>query len=597
MVKFCTFDITKSLNMLSKYTAVLFLLFVSSGLFAQLPDGSEAPNFNLTDLNGNTHILYDILEEDKSMIIDFSATWCGNCWNYHQSKALDNVYDMYGPDGTDKTRVLWIEADANTSAECITNSSGCMGSTIGDWTNGSNHPYINLDNSNISVKSDYNINSFPTIIGIAPNKKMYEIGKLTNLNTWDSWINETFALDYTATVSENAIDLEVIAGSGTISYEWSNGATSQDLNDLDPGIYYCTITEGRGHSIETIMFEINASSISISCPPSVQSHCSIDDIPAYNNVEDFTNAGGLISGNTDPNSFVLISETSDEQQCPETFTRVYSIGNGSGQVVECTQEIIIHDTEAPLIIFNNDILISETELESSKITSFEILEMQASTIEDNCGIDPSSIALVEEISSNTVCEEIIRNYEISDYCGNVASFSQSVFIELGSSAELSFNSSNDELSVNFQPSSNFDDIIQSYLWDFGDGMNSSESMPSHNFDMIGTYNVCLTVSTAQCGDKTTCMDIEVKMDVSVHNQSIQSTIEFYPNPAGENIHLLPNSKELILYHVSIIDLKGNQVLHLNNPSQIVDISGLETGVYIIQFSSNAGNVIKKLVKI
>jgi PKD repeat protein len=36
--------------------------------------------------------------------------------------------------------------------------------------------------------------------------------------------------------------------------------------------------------------------------------------------------------------------------------------------------------------------------------------------------------------------------------------------------------------------------INSWHWDFGDGLSSSEQNPSHQYDNPGTYNICLTVS-------------------------------------------------------------------------------------------------------
>jgi hypothetical protein len=52
----------------------LVLLFSGAAAFAQLPNGSVAPDFTATDINGQTHTLSEYLAAGKTVIIDISAT-------------------------------------------------------------------------------------------------------------------------------------------------------------------------------------------------------------------------------------------------------------------------------------------------------------------------------------------------------------------------------------------------------------------------------------------------------------------------------------------------------------------------------------------
>src|SRR5690606_27460594 len=99
--------------------------------------------------------------------IDISATWCGPCWNYHSSHALADLYESYGPGGSDEVVVLFIEGDPTTSVSSIygVNVPSDQSSTQGNWTVGSPYPIIDSG----AIADLYDINAFPTIFRICPD--------------------------------------------------------------------------------------------------------------------------------------------------------------------------------------------------------------------------------------------------------------------------------------------------------------------------------------------------------------------------------------------------------------------------------------------
>jgi hypothetical protein len=169
-----------------KLSSLLVTLTIGLSLNAQLPNGSVAPNWTATDINGTVHQLYEYLNADKIVILDFSATWCGPCWNYHNSAAMKNFYNQYGPNGTNQAMVIFLEGDTRTNTACLYGPTGCNFTTMGNWVAGTPYPIIDLPNGTIS--GAYRVAFFPTIYGIYPNRMLTELGQV-NLTGFVNYLN------------------------------------------------------------------------------------------------------------------------------------------------------------------------------------------------------------------------------------------------------------------------------------------------------------------------------------------------------------------------------------------------------------------------
>ena len=165
----------------------IIALFLFGNTYSQLPNGSVAPDFTLTDINGTTHTLYDYLGSGYTVFIDFSAVWCGPCWGYHTSGALEDLYINHGPAGmpnvstatTDDVMVFFIEGDGSDLA-CL-QGTGC--GTAGDWVAGTPYPIICTDGqassggNNTAVTSAYSIGYWPTVYQVCPDRLLTECGQ------------------------------------------------------------------------------------------------------------------------------------------------------------------------------------------------------------------------------------------------------------------------------------------------------------------------------------------------------------------------------------------------------------------------------------
>lgn len=179
-IYFVVITYKKILKMKKLYLLFALLVSVAFTASAQLPDGSTAPDWTLTDINGVEHHLYEYLDSGYTVVIDFSATWCGPCWNYHNSGALEELYINHGPAGmpnvsentTDDVMVFFIEGDGNTT---MADLQGTGGNTQGDWITGTPYPIID----DASMTGPYEIAYWPTIYTICTNKEIQESGQIT----------------------------------------------------------------------------------------------------------------------------------------------------------------------------------------------------------------------------------------------------------------------------------------------------------------------------------------------------------------------------------------------------------------------------------
>lgn len=154
------------------YTAALIMAFTCK-LHAQVGDGTTAPDFTFTDLNGNSQNLYTYLNQGKYVALDVSATWCGPCWQYHtQVKTMEDIYNTHDTPGDNKWKVLWVEGDKSTTDADV---KGTGTNTKGDWTKNTPFPIMNPASGTdlTNFMKGFNIKFYPTLYIICPNKKIY----------------------------------------------------------------------------------------------------------------------------------------------------------------------------------------------------------------------------------------------------------------------------------------------------------------------------------------------------------------------------------------------------------------------------------------
>ncbi|MBK6932687.1 MAG: redoxin domain-containing protein [Saprospirales bacterium] len=318
-----------------KHWASALLLIVALQAHAQLPTGSIAPDFVAKDLTGKEWRLYDLLDQGKIVVLEFSATWCPPCWAYHIGHAMHNFYTQHGPEGDDRARVLFIEGDPATNENCLNGAAGCNNYTPGSWVAGTPFPIIN----DHTIADTFQIQYYPTIFIVCPNRKVYEVGQWNAANLWEQAV--------TCPVAYGATNAGI--------FDYSTGTPFQEICDvLTPHPAFSLVNLGsqalkqatlglfwNGNAIQTIEWTgylglygeapIAFDQYPVSTSGALQTRLlSVNNAPADDDTSNNTRSDSFTLAQAFPDLNVLLKIRTD-QYGPETY---WELRDAQGAVLE-----------------------------------------------------------------------------------------------------------------------------------------------------------------------------------------------------------------------------------------------------------------------
>jgi hypothetical protein len=131
---------------------------------------------------------------------------------------------------------------------------------------------------------------------------------------------------------------------------------------------------------------------------------------------------------------------------------------------------------------------------------------------------------------------------------------------------------------------NPDDPVVGYRWTFGDGSAATGREVTHQYNVPGTYEVCLTIKTQRGCETRICKPLHVPGNT-------QSALQITPNPVINNMHVLFYSTHNEQVVIKVVNNNGvivrtwtrNATQGANNWD--FDVSTLGAGAYTLYVQS------------
>ena len=192
--------------MLGRFISSFLLMFGSFVLLnANTDAGFAIDNFVLTDINGEKYELDQMMREGKHVVLNFGTTWAPSSWRYEKTEVLSNVKKLNDLSGKENLVVLFLEADLKTDLNCIRGNESCNYSSMGDWTKVIDYPIVDLTEEELNFLKKYQIDEYPTIYGIKPDRSISSLGQ-ADMSRVLSWMEGTpfaYQMPTTINVSSN----------------------------------------------------------------------------------------------------------------------------------------------------------------------------------------------------------------------------------------------------------------------------------------------------------------------------------------------------------------------------------------------------------
>ena len=548
--------------------AAFFMLACS---YAQLPNGSTAPDFTLYEIdkaNGNmitdhSFNLYNLLDAEKSVFIDVSATWCGPCWSFHQSGTLDALWTNFGPNSSiNDSYVLWIEGDEGNYASLSGTGTDAGGSaTQGNWLAGVEYPIIPLhlspnNSSSSSFLSGYAIAYYPTIYLVCPNRKVYEMDRdeASGYNYAQKWHNIKMDLCPSITNTNDAFLMAPAASQSMFYCECSFQPQVTLQNVGTANLTSATLRLTMGNNVQTYNWTGNLAQFASEVVTLPTITCTENGAQTYTvevvDVNDQADEGS--SGN------VIVSEFMT-QLYAESATATQNFSNS-----DLTPWSIQDLSDGYCFVYNGALIFNSYSASNGKKA-----ELYAPLVNFSNANEPKiAFDLCYKRYNNNSNDKL--QIMVSTDCGNTWT---TVFDKSGA-----------DLATGANTTSNYVPSASDYQTQVVDLANFASN------DKV----IIKFVFTSNFGNNIWIDNVNIfNGPASIQETGVNSSLVIFPNPVKDVLNI---NYDKAISQIDVYDVNGKLVKTLTTVGSSINVSDLSDGIYMLNIQTEEGLVIRKIVK-
>lgn len=151
--------------------------------------------------------------------------------------------------------------------------------------------------------------------------------------------------------------------------------------------------------------------------------------------------------------------------------------------------------------------------------------------------------------------------------------------------DFSFNNTS---GTGFTAFTNLSADADTYSWNFGDGVTSTNINPTHIYAASGTYNACLTAYN-HYDNAMTCQDVTVEI-TGIENTLLDHAISIFPVPASSvlNISIQGNFGNLYADVFNALGERVSATTSITGNTAQVNVSSLPAGNYVLKIYNDKG---------